>query len=591
MTTTPATSGATESAAPVRAPTAAPHGETPGRRTVTLWTAAVFAVGLAGALLMYHQLWVDPFHRTLGGEARHNDPLQSMWFLKSVPWQLLHGHDPLRSDGIFFPVGVNLAWNTSTPTLALLVAPITMLAGATFSFAFLMTIAPAAAAATSFLWLRRHVSCLPAAVVGGLVVGFSPFMAGHLKGHLHLVFIALIPLMLMLLEDILWRHPRPDRRSAVYLGIVTAAQAGISEELIVLTAIGVELALVGYLLVDARGVWVALRSAVRPIGIAVVAALVVASPLLIEQLVVGDFIHMHNAVWRATVTDYLRPSGNTVVRGFGHGHLNIGSGEDGVYLGPVLLAVLVGGVLISARDRLVRCAVVALAVLVALSFGDIEVMGINLPWHYLQHLPGLSAVLPVRLSFASWLVIGWLIAHWLDRLRGSIVAPARSRRIVAVAGIAALAGALATIVPNAVDVTTLPSVPRALTHPPAGVPAGSPVLLLPAATPHDAVAMYFQQAANFRFVMPSGYGYRKSIDQGTLWAPQTPLERMSELPSRVNSADLANARDELARRRYREVVVVSGLPDSQRSRDFATLLIGRPPDQVDDQTSVWLLPG
>jgi cell shape-determining protein MreD len=432
---------------------------------------------------------------------------------------------------------------------------------------------------------------LPAAVVGGLLVGFSPFMAGHLRGHLHLAFAALIPLMLMLIEDILWRHPRPDRRSAIYLGVVTAAQFGISQELVVITAIGIALALLAYLLVDARALWRAARAALRPMGIAILVTLVGASPLLIEQFVVGEFIHMHNAVWRATVNDYLLPSGNTIVRGFGHGHLNIGSGEDGVYLGPVLLAVLVGGVLISARDRLIRCAVVALAVLVALSFGDIQVMGIHYPWHYVEHLPGLSAVLPVRLSFASWLVIAWLVARWIDRLHASVVAPPRLRRLAAVAGFAALAGALVTIVPNSVNASALPPVPTVLTHPPASVPNGSPVLLLPSATPRDSVGMYFQQAANFRFVMPSGYAYRKNIDKGTLWAPQTPLERIAELPSRARPADLVDARAELARLHYRAVVVVHGLPGSQSSRDFAKLLLGRPPDQVDDQTWVWLLPG
>jgi hypothetical protein len=123
------------------------------------------------------------------------------------------------------------------------------------------------------------------------------------------------------------------------------------------------------------------------------------------------------------------------------------------------------------------------------------------------------------------------------------------------------------------------------------VPNGSPVLLLPSATPRDSVGMYFQQAANFRFVMPSGYAYRKNIDKGTLWAPQTPLERIAELPSRARPADLVDARAELARLHYRAVVVVRGLPGSQSSRDFAKLLLGRPPDQVDDQTWVWLLPG
>jgi hypothetical protein len=366
---------------------------------------------------------------------------------------------------------------------------------------------------------------------------------------------------------------------------------GISEELVVTIAIGVVIAMLSYLLVDARALVGAVRTAARPVGLAALIVVVLASPLLIEQLFVGDFIHMHNSPWRATINDYLLPSGNTVLRGFGRANLNVGGAEDGVYVGPVLLAVLVCGVLLSVRDRLVRCAVITVGVLVVLSFGDIRVLGIAFPWHYLQRLPGLSAALPIRLSFASWFVIAWLIARWIDRLHATASAGSRSRRVAAVAGIAAVAGALVTLVPKAVGASTLVPVPQVLVHPPSGVPRGSPVLLLPPATPHDALAMYFQQAADFSFVMPSGYAYRNGAKDGTLWAPQTPLERLSESPKRARPTDLPNARAELARLHYREIVVVEGLPGSTQSRELATRLAGRPPDRIDSQTWVWLLPG
>ena len=78
------------------------------------------------------------------------------------------------------PGGVSLAWNTLAPTLGIAAAPITPILGATTSFAVLMTLAPALAALTGFWWLRGHVRHQLPAAAGGLLVGFDPFMGGHL---------------------------------------------------------------------------------------------------------------------------------------------------------------------------------------------------------------------------------------------------------------------------------------------------------------------------------------------------------------------------------------------------------------------------
>ena len=42
------------------------------------------------------------------------------WFLAWTPFALLHGHNPFFTNYIDFPVGVNLAANTSVPLLGLL---------------------------------------------------------------------------------------------------------------------------------------------------------------------------------------------------------------------------------------------------------------------------------------------------------------------------------------------------------------------------------------------------------------------------------------------------------------------------------------
>ncbi|MDT4937710.1 MAG: hypothetical protein QOG80_1381 [Pseudonocardiales bacterium] len=555
-------------------------------RAAVLWPIALFVVALVGAIGIYHQLWADPAGRTPAMHGRTSDQLQTMWFLKWVPWQLVHGHNPFRVHAIDYPDGVSLAWNTATPTLGLLAAPVTFFAGPAFTYSLLMTLAPAATSTTAFLWLRRHVGRPLAAAVGGLVIGFGPFASGHLLGHLHVAFATLIPLMLLFFEDLLWRRPRSQRRSALYLGLVTAAQLGISEELVVIIAIAVLVAMLAYLSIDAGALMRAVRQAGRPVGLAIVVALAVAAPLLIEQMVVTGLVPLRNFRWRATVVDYLWTGGNQALT-IGHrGHLNVGVSEDGVYLGIVLITVLVAGIAVSRRDRVVRCAALTLAALVLLSVGDIRVFGIPLPWHYLSRVPGLAATLPIRFSFATWFVVAWLIGRWLDRSAAAVRQGPPARRAGAALAVAAIGAAVLTIVPHTISAVPVPHVPRYLATTHDELPPGSLVLLLPTATPQDTSAMYLQQAADFRFVMPGGYAYRAN---GTLWPRQTPLLRMAELLDDNGAVPLDEARAELARLPYRAIVVVDGLPSTPRLIALATQLTGRPADRAVGGVALWLL--
>lgn len=167
------------------------------RRRRAVWTVGVALAGLVGSLWVYRGLAVDPAGRTLPG----SDPGQATWFLKWTAWQLRHGHDPLYTHALYFPRGVSLAWNTLTPTLGVIAAPITLTVGAGASFSVLMVAAAPASAVTTFWWLRRHTRRRGPAALGALMLAFGPYVSGHLLGHLNLTFVALIPVALMLIED------------------------------------------------------------------------------------------------------------------------------------------------------------------------------------------------------------------------------------------------------------------------------------------------------------------------------------------------------------------------------------------------------
>lgn len=562
-----------------------------------LWSAGVFAGALVLSVAVYYRLWADPRGRTPGSLWHTNDPMQTMWNLKWVPWQVLHGHSPFDTHAMYYPHGVSLSWNTLTPTLGLLAAPVTLTAGPAFAYSLLMTLAPALAALTSFWWLRRHVRRPAAAALGALVVGFSPYQTGHMLGHLNLTFIALVPLMLMLLEDLLWRAPRPAPRTAVYLGVVTAAQAGISEELIVIVAIGVAVAMLTALVVERARVLRSVRAALVPFALAVAVFAVTASPLLVHQLFLSPHVPFPGSWWSANAGDYLLPLPRYLLDpGWTH-YSRLGGAENGAYLGVVLLAVLVAGVAMTWRDRTVRIAAVTLVVLVVLSLGALGPGGVWLPWHLVTDWPVLRSVLPVRFSFASWFVIAWLLARWTDRLlpepSTTRPAPSRDRRAVAI-GVIVLA--LVTLAPRAIGTYPLPARASFFTSAEgrALVPSGSAVLLLPSPTNHDASGMYYQAQADFRFDLPGGYALRKDGRGSSYGPPASPLVRLSaqafeNARPAFEVAEVDAGRAQLAGERYRAIVVVDTARNAPAYLDLAERLTGRAADRVRGGVHVWLL--
>lgn len=76
------------------------------------------------------------------------------------------------------------------------------------------------------------MSWTPAAFVGGLLFGFSPYVFAHSRGHPNLIFVVLLPVLLFLVDEVLVRQRLSARSAGLILGLVAAAQYGISSELL-----------------------------------------------------------------------------------------------------------------------------------------------------------------------------------------------------------------------------------------------------------------------------------------------------------------------------------------------------------------------
>ncbi len=135
----------------------------------------VAAVGyLLVSMVVWWNVWTS--HPTSTTTCGCGDTSLFTWFLDWPAYATAHGLNPLYSTAIHVPYGVNLLANTSVLAVGVVLAPVTWLFGPVATLNVALTLAPALSALAMFVLLRRWVSWSPAAFIGGLLYGFSPFV-------------------------------------------------------------------------------------------------------------------------------------------------------------------------------------------------------------------------------------------------------------------------------------------------------------------------------------------------------------------------------------------------------------------------------
>ncbi len=392
----------------------------------THWHAAALALYAALAWMLLDQGESLTSH-VLGYGA---DPSLVMWFLAWWPWAVSHHVASLTTHLVWQPAGLNLGWTTSVPLLALLGAPATLLGGPLLGFNLLALAAPALAAWAAY-FLCLELGALPgAALLGGLVFGYSSFEAAQSFDHLNLDFCALIPLILLVvLRRVRGLTGRVS--TSVWLGLLLGGECLISEEILATTclfgSIAWALAWVG-----APAYRRALRALVLDALCAAPLALALATPLLLA-MVFGPHDIAHPANWSALFAidalNFVIPTQSTWVGG-NHftalsSHFAGGLDEQTGYLGGLLLLVLALLCDAGARRRLwlplAMFGIVMLASLgVELNIAG-RATGIPLPWALVAHLPLLGEALPARCMLYAGLLGAILLSLFVTTRRRALL--------------------------------------------------------------------------------------------------------------------------------------------------------------------------
>jgi hypothetical protein len=385
-----------------------------------------------------------------------------------------------------------------------------------------------------YFMARRLVSWRPAAFVGGLLYGFSPFAVAEGQAHLFLVVEAIPPLVILLL-DRCWRTKSdPPWRTGLLIGVCFAAQFFIATELF---ASMIVMALIAAVLYAAY--WLVRRTPIDFRGLATlggcaVAVIAVLAGYGIWMTVLGP-AHVNGPEQTQVAIAGISsdPAGlviPTTTQKFTFGHGTYGDSlvaqrngawqivsdatvENGTYAGiPLLVVLLVGAVALRRKRFALFSGVMTLAALI-MSFGArLHVGGnltiIRLPFDVLTKLPLLKSGEAARYAIFFWLFAALLLTLILDGLYRSLTAegarPALRWRGTAACAVVALV-ALIPLVPAWPYSAGPAYVPAWFTTTARSLPVGTTVVVYPFASPVDPTAMAWQAMADDTFKMPGGY--------------------------------------------------------------------------------------
>jgi len=467
------------------------------------------------------------------------DFAEAMWFIGWVPHALIHGLNPFWSDFLNVPMGVNLGSNTEAPLLGVLAAPFSLVFNPLVATNLLLMLGMPISATAAFIVFRKWQVWRPAAAIGGLVYGFSPYMVGQSTGHPQLMFQPWPPLIALTAASILQGRGNPWRLG-ISLGLLVTAQYLVSPEVLAMVVIFGILAGACVVVRHPRNAAKLARVAARPVGTALaVSGVLLAYPVWMliagPQHVTGPTFPLTNP-FHDDLLSFVVPGPLQVTSMGMHSHiariLNYNNAtEAGGYIGIPLL--IVGGILAwrSRRNPCTQLALVLLFVAAVLSLGphlvvDARLTHIPLPFLLLGHLPLVDNILPVRFSFLVAAFLAAVIAFGLNDIRraasrGVAASPAQPEKARRRKSIVFAAAVLITLV-----VTQLPRWPyataRALKLPASidrAIPAGSPVTMTyPYSTAYVPEPMSWQVLDGYKFRLLGGYVYiRDSKGEGTLF--------------------------------------------------------------------------
>ena len=360
------------------------------------------------------------------------DPNFYAWSMRWWPYALSHGSNPLYSSQIGAPHGYNLAWASTTPSVAVLMWPVTAAFGLLVSYNIVLLLIPVVSAWAAFLVARRLTGRFWASLLAGSVYGFCPYELVHnWQGQTNLTATAMFPLLAYLVLR-WWDGTLRDRW---LVGLAAAAMAlefyTFTEAFFDMTAVLAGGLVIGYAVAGRA----ARRKAARLAGLTAVAyaaAIAVAAPYLYYALRHAPHkFSRQRPAFSLNLVRVVLPWSDKV---FGLKPLANYSGLVGRagiddYVGVPILLVLLGVAVLTWRSRRTRLLVIGFAFVIVVAIGPALAIGtsspVQLPWARLWSLPIARSAEPSRLVVFAVLALAIALAMWLAMPGGRRLRAAR----------------------------------------------------------------------------------------------------------------------------------------------------------------------
>ena len=387
-------------------------------------TIALVGYALLSVLLFGLRVLAHPGRTYVGGYT--TDPQVLIWSLAWWPHALLHGQNPFVTKELWAPVGINLAWSQTAPGLAILLAPLTLVAGPIVAYNTAALAMPALGAWASFLLCRHLTRATGPAIVGGYLFGFSTYVIGGTLAHVQTTAVFVVPLVALTVVRF-FEGELAGRGLALRLAALLTAQALIETEILftLTLALVVGLVLVAVLVPPWR---TRLPPLAGPLVAAYTTAGVLLSPLL-YYLAAGSSAAKAQS-YAAFVGDAMNVVVPTHVEAIGWwaDHLTrafpANDAERGTYIGVPVLVIVALFARTQWRSRAGRLLLVAFLLGLVATLGSWLTLDghrlIELPWVHLASRPPFSDLMPVRFSLYTSLVTALVVALWLTRSRADV---------------------------------------------------------------------------------------------------------------------------------------------------------------------------
>ena len=550
---------------------------------------SLVALGSYGVLALYltHGAWSAHRPALACGNA---DCVQAAWFIGWVAFALSHLRDPLITTYLSPPGHpIGLMWNNASPLLGLLLAPVSLTAGAIVAYNAGITAALALSAWAASLAIGRLTRHPGPAWTGGLIFGFSPWSIGQAwSGHLFLVSLWLIPVFFLLLVRALRGEARGGLRAGLLLGLVATAQLLISQEVFADMMLLGLLTGVGIAIGTRRTLRLRLGAITRSLFAAVaIFAATAGVPIAVAIMGPGHGLHGRLQSPWLDVADLLSlvvPRRSELLAPFGLPALVRPWGGPlfgAVYPGLPLLVVVGWAWLRHRSDPWVRGSVLLFAAAVLLALGPVlriggTAVGVPLPWALLLHLPVYGLLMPARIAPFAFLGAGACLAVVADRLW-----PERTDTRLAWPAMVAAAVVLPLVPAGPVPVWLFPAPTYFTSAALRSVPVDSLVVVAPP-TLVSVDEMLWQTEAGFRFHLPWGYAIQagaggRASSSGPVGVLETSFQlAASGHPGGIGPGRVAQIRAELLR--WNACAIVIG-PMAHRALavDIIVAVVGRPP--------------